>query len=67
VRLDCEEIRQVITRLTDDQRRVIQMRFMQEMSVQEVARELGRTEGAVKALQHRGLQTMARHLDQTPN
>lgn len=67
VRLDCEEIRQVITRLTDDQRRVIQMRFMQEMSVQEVARELGRTEGVVKALQHRGLQTMARHLDQTPN
>lgn len=67
VRLDCEEVHHVITRLTDDQRRVIQMRFMQEMSVQEVARELGRTEGAVKALQHRGLQTMARHLDQTPN
>lgn len=65
IRLDCEEVRHTINRLTDDQRKVIQMRFMQEMSVQEVAKVLGRTEGAVKALQHRGLQAMARHLQQS--
>lgn len=64
VQLDCEELHNTIGRLTDDQRKVIQMRFMQEMSVQEVANVLGRTEGAVKALQHRGLQALARHLQQ---
>jgi RNA polymerase sigma-70 factor (ECF subfamily) len=60
--LDCEEVRHTINRLTDDQRMVIQMRFLQEMSVQEVAQVLGRTEGAVKALQHRGIQALARHM-----
>jgi RNA polymerase sigma-70 factor, ECF subfamily len=35
---------------------------MGDMSIQEVARKLGRTEGSVKALQHRGLQSLARRL-----
>ena len=48
--------------LTEDQRQVIQMRFMGDMSIQEVATKLGRTEGSVKALQHRGLQSLARRL-----
>jgi RNA polymerase sigma-70 factor (ECF subfamily) len=38
------------------------MRFMADMSIQEVATTLGRTEGSVKALQHRGLQSLARRL-----
>jgi RNA polymerase sigma-70 factor (ECF subfamily) len=44
--------------LPDDQRRVIAMRFGGEKSIREIARELGRTEGAVKQLQFRGLQTL---------
>jgi RNA polymerase sigma-70 factor (ECF subfamily) len=38
------------------------MRFMGDMSIQEEARKLNRTEGSVKALQHRGLQSLARRL-----
>src|SRR6266487_1267481 len=33
-----------------------------DLSIQEVANKLGRTEGSVKALQHRGLQSLARRL-----
>lgn len=60
VRLDCEELRRLLDDLTDDQRQVIYLRFMANLSIQEVALRLGRSEGAVKALQHRGLQSLAR-------
>jgi RNA polymerase sigma-70 factor (ECF subfamily) len=60
--MDYEEIKRTLDDLTEDQRQVIQMRFMADMSIQEVATKLGRTEGSVKALQHRGLQSLARRL-----
>jgi len=62
VRLDHEELNRVLNDLTDEQRQVIRLRFMADMSVQEVAEKLGRTEGSVKALQHRGIQSLARRL-----
>jgi len=60
--IDCEEVRRLLCDLTDDQRQVIYLRFMADLSIQEVALRLGRSEGAVKALQHRGLQSLARRL-----
>jgi RNA polymerase sigma-70 factor (ECF subfamily) len=60
--LEHEELKRTLNDLTEDQRLVIQMRFMGDMSIQEVANKLGRTEGSVKALQHRGLQSLARRL-----
>ena len=44
--------------LPADQRRVIQLRFAEEKSIREVAETLGRSEGAVKQLQFRALQTL---------
>ncbi|MDW8213161.1 MAG: sigma-70 family RNA polymerase sigma factor [Roseiflexaceae bacterium] len=61
-RLDCEELQRLLDDLTDDQRQVIYLRFLADLSIQEVALRLGRSEGAVKALQHRGLQSLARRL-----
>ena len=52
--------------LPADQRRVIEMRFAQEKSIREIARELGRTEGAVKQLQFRGLDTLRKQLTPPP-
>jgi RNA polymerase sigma-70 factor (ECF subfamily) len=46
----------LVETLPDDQRRVIEMRFAQEKSINEIARELGRTDGAIKQLQFRGLE-----------
>ena len=47
-----------VERLPPDQRRVIVMRFGEEKSIREIAAELGRSEGAVKQLQWRGLQSL---------
>ncbi len=62
--IDTEDVEQraklfrLVTTLPSDQRRVIEMRFAQEKSIREIAKELGRTGGAVKQLQFRGLETL---------
>lgn len=53
---------QLVDQLPTDQRRVIALRFAEEKSIREIAEELGRTEGAVKQLQFRGLQTLRAEL-----
>jgi RNA polymerase sigma-70 factor (ECF subfamily) len=49
-------------RLTEDQRQVIVLKFIEEMSNEEVADVLGKTVGAVKSLQHRALAALHRVL-----
>jgi RNA polymerase sigma-70 factor (ECF subfamily) len=51
-----------VDKLPDDQRRVIVMRFADEKSIREIAEELGRSEGAVKQLQFRGLENLRNRL-----
>jgi len=53
----------LVGQLPEDQRRVIAMRFAEEKSICEIAEELGRTEGAVKQLQFRGLQSLRAKLE----
>jgi RNA polymerase sigma-70 factor (ECF subfamily) len=48
----------LVNELPEDQRRVVQMRFAEEKSIREIAHALGRSEGAVKQLQFRALQTL---------
>jgi RNA polymerase sigma-70 factor, ECF subfamily len=56
---------QLIDRLPELQRRVIEMRFVEDRSVRDVAAALDRSEGAVKQLQLRALENirkgMSRH------
>lgn len=47
-----------VRELPDDQRRVIELRFVEQKSVREVAEALGRSEGAIKQLQFRGLEAL---------
>ena len=60
--LEASEERARLFRLVDtlpaDQRRVIVMRFAEQRSIREIAQVLRRTEGAVKQLQFRGLQSL---------
>jgi RNA polymerase sigma-70 factor, ECF subfamily len=49
---------QLVDRLPADQRTVIVRRFVDQRSVREIAQELGRSEGAVKQLQFRALETL---------
>jgi RNA polymerase sigma-70 factor (ECF subfamily) len=53
----------MIAQLTDDQQDVLILRFIGEMSLNEVAETLGKTLGATKALQHRALAALARMLE----
>ena len=52
-------------KLTTRQRDVIVLRFLEGQENQEIAQILGMSVGAVKALQHRGLASMRRHLERT--
>jgi len=53
---------QAVDKLPEDQRRVIVMRFAEEKSIKEIADLLQRSEGAVKQLQFRGLETLRSQL-----
>src|SRR5215472_9164880 len=48
----------LVRELPEDQRRVLELRFMEEKSTREVAQVLGRSEGAIKQLQFRGLESL---------
>ena len=52
-----------LSQLTPDQREVILLRFVARMTSTEVGRQLGKTTGAVKALQHRALASLRRELE----
>jgi RNA polymerase sigma-70 factor (ECF subfamily) len=54
-----EELSRAITMLTDEQRDVILLRFMEELSINDVAEVLNKTPGAVKGLQHRALRALS--------
>jgi RNA polymerase sigma-70 factor, ECF subfamily len=49
---------QLVDGLPEDQRRVVIQRFVEQRSIREIAEELGRSEGAVKQLQFRALETL---------
>ena len=53
---------QLVDRLPDVQRRVIEMRFVEDKSVRDVAVALDRSEGAVKQLQLRALENLRKGL-----
>jgi RNA polymerase sigma-70 factor (ECF subfamily) len=55
---------QLVDRLPDDQRRVVEMRFGGGRSIREVAAALGRSEGAIKQLQRRALEHLRANLDE---
>ncbi len=61
-RLEAAEAWDAVRRLPDDRRRALVLRFVEEMSTAEIAGVLGRSEGAVRVLIHRGLRAVARDL-----
>jgi len=54
---------QLVERLPDEQRRVIEMRFSEGKSIQDVARTLGKSDGAIKQLQRRALGNLRTSLE----
>ena len=50
---------EAVSRLPEDRRRAVILRFVDEMSTAEIAAVLGRSEGAVRVLLHRALRSVA--------
>lgn len=55
LKLDIEQLRSAIARLTDEQAEVIGLRFLEGYSISEVAVMMNKTEGSIKALQYRAV------------
>jgi RNA polymerase sigma-70 factor (ECF subfamily) len=60
--LDRADLREAMASLTEEQQHVLALRFDRELPIGEVARAIGKTEGAVKQLQARAIAALARKL-----
>ena len=60
--LASERVRDLIAGLSTDQRAVLLLRILGELTVPQVARALGKRPGAVKALQRRGLEALKKEI-----
>jgi RNA polymerase sigma-70 factor (ECF subfamily) len=60
--LDLERVTRILASLSPDQRDVLLLRIVGDLSVEEVARVVGKRQGAVKQLQRRGLAAVRRQL-----
>ena len=54
---------QLVARLPEAQFQVIHMRFVKQKSIREIAQELGRSEGAVKQLQLRAIESLRAQME----
>ena len=55
----------IVSTLPVDQRHVILQRFVEQKSIREIAKELQRSEGAIKQLQFRALQNLRTRMGET--
>lgn len=58
-----EELREAVAALTEEQRRVVVLRFYEELTLAEAAEVMDRSVEAIKGLQKRALASLARQLD----
>ena len=61
--LSAERVARSWPSLSPDQQNVILLRVLGELSTEQVAEVIGKTQGAVKALQHRGLEAIRTELE----
>jgi RNA polymerase sigma-70 factor (ECF subfamily) len=64
--LDADRVRNALSRITEDQREVLLLKFAAGLSNEEVSAAVGKPISAVKSLQHRGLGALRRVLEGRP-
>ena len=64
LRMQVSQARAALQLLTPLQQQVIVLRFLEELSIEEVAQIVDRTEGAVKGLQHCAIGSLRRRLEE---
>ncbi len=65
--LSLRHVRSAMQRLNHDQQDVVLMKFMQDLSHGEIAKIMGRSEGAVRLIQHRAISELKRLLNANLN
>jgi len=63
---DRRQLADALGRLTDDQRQLIVLRFIENVEVAQIAKIMNKTRGAIHAMQHRALASLQRVLSETP-
>ena len=63
IRVGTEDVHRMCAGLPDDQRSVLLLRVLADLTVEQVASVMGRSVGSVKALQRRGLRTLRDRLE----
>jgi RNA polymerase sigma-70 factor (ECF subfamily) len=58
--IQSQELRKALKTLTEEQQQVLILKFVGGLSTTEIAQQLGKQQGAVRALQMRGLQGLAK-------
>ncbi len=58
-KLEADHLRKAMEGLTEDQRTVLTLKFVEGFSTAEIAEIMGKRQGAIRALQLRGLQALA--------
>ena len=66
-KLDTEQLLLATKQLTEAQREVISLRFAGELPIAQVAKAMGKSQGAVKALQHSAIVALGKTLRVTEN
>ena len=62
LRLEGERVRDAIMTLREEQRKVIILRFVEDLEYREVAEILGKSVAAVRVIQHRALNALRKHV-----
>ena len=60
LQIKSQQLRAALQVLTEEQQRVLILKFIDGLSTREIARQLGKQQGAVRSLQMRALQRLAR-------
>jgi RNA polymerase sigma-70 factor, ECF subfamily len=61
---ETESLREAIRTLTEDQQQVLILKFISGMTTDEIAHQLGKRSGAVRALQMRALQALSKLMEE---
>lgn len=60
LQIQSQELRQALQELTEEQQQVLILKFVDGFSTTEIAQQLGKQQGAIRALKMRGLQGLAK-------
>ncbi len=67
LQFETRALRQAMQYLTEEQQEVIALKFLAEYDTAHIARYMGKSEGAIRALQMRALQALARVMKKDPD